>query len=113
MLRCCIICRAVDSPDLQLQYCDACQSALYCSRACQRIDWREKEHKKICKFLNVGHGDRQVRNDIHLRRQIALKEDFEIDQRFIKEGMKRFYIHFTESTFEGSRAAAQKMEKIR
>jgi hypothetical protein len=33
MLRSCIICKAVDSPTLQLEYCDACQSAVYCSRA--------------------------------------------------------------------------------
>jgi hypothetical protein len=52
----CIICRAVASQDVLFQYCAACQSALYCSKACQRKDWK-KQHKKVYKLLNVGHGD--------------------------------------------------------
>jgi hypothetical protein len=112
MPKCCIICHAVASPDIMLQYCDACQSALYCSRACQRIDWREKQHKKICKLLNVGHGDMQVRTDDHTSRQIHLKDQFESYERKLNEDVKRFFKFFTDSTFEGSRAAAQKMKKI-
>jgi hypothetical protein len=53
-IKSCIICSAVASPDLQLQYCDACQSALYCSKAYQRIDWKKK-HTQTCKLLNAGH----------------------------------------------------------
>ena len=111
MLRCCIICSAVDSPDLQLQYCDACQSAVYCSKACQTIDWK-KQHKKICKLLNVGHGDMQVRTeDMHTRRSIVTKEGFESVERCLLDGMKRFFKLFQESTFDGSRAAAKRMKK--
>jgi hypothetical protein len=109
-LRCCIVCRAEKSPDLQLQYCAACQSALYCSEACQRQDWRK--HKKICKLLNVGHGDLQVRTPNHTRRSIALKEVFEGVQRRFNEDFQRFYKLFEESTFEGSRAAARKMKEF-
>jgi hypothetical protein len=86
-------------------------SAMYCSRACQRIDWK-KQHKQICKLLNVGHGDRQVRTDDHTSRSIGLKDDFEEEQQSLNEGMKRFFKLFTESTSGGSRAAARKMKKF-
>jgi hypothetical protein len=95
-----------------LQYCDACQSAMYCSRACQRIDWKTNQHKKICKHLNVGHGDRQVRSNIHQIRQINLTLEHEEVEQSLDEGKKRFFKLFEESTFEGSRAAAQKMKKF-
>jgi hypothetical protein len=108
MLRCCIVCRAEATPDLQLQYCAACQSALYCSEACQKIDWR-KQHKKICKLLNVGHGDMQVRSDEHTRRSNNLKKLLEKLEHDLDEDGKRFFKLFEESTLEGSRAAARKM----
>jgi hypothetical protein len=110
MPKSCIICSAVASPDLQLQYCAICQSALYCSRACQREDW--KKHKQICKLLNVGHGGMQVRIDFHTSRSIARKEEFENKERNLDKDVKGFFRLFTESTFEGSRAAAQKMKKF-
>jgi hypothetical protein len=111
MPKSCVICSAVASPDLQLQYCSQCQSALYCSKACQRKDWK-KQHKKICKFLNVGHGDMQIRTDEHTSRFNDLQEAFEGGEGCRNEDDKRFFKLFQESTFEGSRAAAQKMMKI-
>jgi hypothetical protein len=114
MLRCCIVCKAEASPDLQLQYCATCQSALYCSRACQKTDW--KQHKKICKLLNVGHGDMQMRNDIHTERSKVSQEDFERNSNSLDEGLlegtNRFFKLFEKSTFEGSQAAARKMKNI-
>jgi hypothetical protein len=110
MLRCCIICRAKASPDVQLQYCAVCQSALYCSKDCQGKDWRK--HKKICKLLNVGHGDMQVRSIDHTRKSLRLKKAFETQERSLNEGTKRFFILFDESTFERSQAAARNMRKI-
>jgi hypothetical protein len=113
MPKSCIICNAVASPDLQLLYCARCQSALYCSKACQKIDWREKQHRQICKFLNVGHGDRQVRTAYHTSRQSDLKEVFEGNERSLGEGGgQRFFKLFQESTFEGSQAAAETMTKF-
>jgi hypothetical protein len=107
----CIICRTVASPDLQLLYSAQCQSSLYCSKACQRKDWKE-QRKEICKLLNVGHGDMQVRTDMHESRLVVLKEVSESNKRDLTEDMKRFFKLFEESTFEGSRAVALKMRKI-
>jgi hypothetical protein len=112
MLRCCIFCRAEASPDLRLQYCAGCQSALYCSKACQKKDWKEKQHKQICKLLNVGHGGMQVRTNLHTSRCLRLKEYAEEVGRSLDKDDKRFFKLFEESTSEGSRAAAQKMSKI-
>jgi hypothetical protein len=111
MLRSCIVCRAVATPDLQLQYCAQCQSALYCSKACQRKDWK-KQHKKICKLLNVGHGDMQVRDTIHTSASFNTQERFGRNDRSLDGDRKLFFKLFEESNFEGSRAAAQKMSKI-
>jgi hypothetical protein len=110
MSKTCIICRAVASPSLQLQYCALCQSSLYCSNACQRNDWK-KQHKEICKLLNVGHGDMQLRCEFHTDRKIDSKEQFESDELLLNEGAKRFFELFQESSFEGSQAAARKMKK--
>jgi hypothetical protein len=101
-LWCCNVCKAEASRDLQLQYCDGCQSALYCSEVCQKIDWK-KQHKKICKLLNVGHGDMQVRSDVHTSRSIDWKELFETqeqtehNQKFLLFHSLRFLIRSSDS----------------
>jgi hypothetical protein len=108
---CCINCKAVASPDHRLQYCAGCQSALYCSRACQKEDW-QKHHKQICKLLNVGHGDMQVKTSTHMSKYLDLKKALEEGKRDLDGDGKRFFKLFEESTFEGSRAAAREMKKI-
>jgi hypothetical protein len=79
--------------------------------ACQKTDWK-KRHKKICKHLNVGHGDMQVRTPIHTCRSITIKEQLESLQHSRNDNEKLFFRHFEESTFEGSRAAALKMKEF-
>jgi hypothetical protein len=111
MPKSCIVCKAVASPDIQLQYCAQCHSAVYCSHACKKMDWRN-QHRQICKFLNVGHGDMQVRTNEHTSVYIALKEQFEGGERSLTEHQKEFFKLFQESTFEGSQAAVRKMKKI-
>jgi hypothetical protein len=111
MPKCCINCSAVASQDILLKHCAACQSALYCSKACQRQDW-EEQHRQICKLLNVGDGAMQVRTDMHTDRYIELKELLEINERNLDEDGKLFFKLYQESTFEGSRAAALEMKKI-
>jgi hypothetical protein len=106
MPKTCIICRVVT-----LQYCGECKSAFYCTRTCQKEDWKT-QHKQICKLLNVGHGDMQVRSELHAHRSIESREGFESLERTLPEDMKRFFKLFTESTFEGSRVAAKEMKKL-
>ena len=45
-------CETAMTPDIvrKLKQCGACQTVAYCSRECQKSDW--KEHKKVC----VGKG---------------------------------------------------------
>jgi hypothetical protein len=112
MLSCCnIACRAEASPDLPLRYCGRCQSALYCSEACQREDWK-KQHKKLCKLLNAGHGGMQLKSGEHVSRSIRFKEIFEGHEGCLDEDDTQFFKLFTESTFEGSQAAALEMRDI-
>jgi hypothetical protein len=111
MAKSCAVCNAVASPDLQLQYCAVCQSALYCSKDCQSKDWK-KQHKKICKLLCKGHGDMQMRSPSHSKQVIFNREEFERRERSFDEDAKRFFKLFTESTFGTSRAAALEMTAI-
>jgi hypothetical protein len=53
-----------------------------------------------------------VRNANHTRRSIDSKERFESKECNLDEEFMLFFKLFQESTFEGSRAAAQKMRKI-
>jgi hypothetical protein len=84
---------------------------MYCSKGvCQKENW--KEHKKICKFLNVGEGAMQVRDPIHMKIAAELDELYEVVERSLDEDGRRFFKLFTESTLEGSQAAARKMKKF-
>ncbi|KAL1985935.1 hypothetical protein VTN96DRAFT_7200 [Rasamsonia emersonii] len=38
------------SPEQKLKRCSRCRSSLYCSRACQRADWKTGGHKRACTF---------------------------------------------------------------
>jgi hypothetical protein len=111
MPKCCILCSAVASPDLQLLYCSVCQSAMYCSKACQTKDWKT-QHKQLCKLVNVGRGDMQMRSIPHTSRFDRLQGQFERNKRNLHEDAKGLFKLFQESTFEGSQAAALKMKKI-
>jgi hypothetical protein len=110
MPKTCIVCSAVASHDIVFQYCAYCQSAMYCSKACQKKDL--KQHKQICKHLNVGHGGMQMRNYMHVRLSIQSQELFERYDRCIDKDGKRFFKLFQESKEDGSRAAAREMMKI-
>jgi hypothetical protein len=111
MSRSCIVCKVVASQDVQLSYCATCRTALYCSSKCQREDW--KQHKQICKLLNVGgDGAMQVQDDEHVKNCASVWQVFELSEKTIFGDMKQFYDLFKESTFEGSQAAARKMKKI-
>jgi hypothetical protein len=59
----CQVCKKGEAEGVELSYCNSCRSVSYCSRECQKADW--KTHKNICKKLNVddakqaGHADHQ------------------------------------------------------
>uniref|UniRef100_A0A914Y6E0 MYND-type domain-containing protein n=1 Tax=Panagrolaimus superbus TaxID=310955 RepID=A0A914Y6E0_9BILA len=37
--------------EAKIRPCSVCKMAFYCSKDCQKIDWREFNHKSICKHL--------------------------------------------------------------
>jgi hypothetical protein len=45
----CSQCKNPPSGDGKLQVCSRCRKVQYCSRDCQKADW--KEHKVVCKYL--------------------------------------------------------------
>jgi hypothetical protein len=112
MSKSCLNCKAAASTDVPILCCGACRSAVYCSKVCQRKDWKEGEHKKICKYLNVGEGAMQVRHPIHMEHLAELAKRFKEEERNLGKDGKQFFKYFTQSTFEGSQAAARKMKKI-
>jgi hypothetical protein len=111
MPKTCCTCNVVVSEAAPLLCCIACRSAMYCSKVCQKQDWKRR-HKKICKSLNVGEGALQVRASHHLANAVGQKDGFEENERRLNDNMKEFFKLFKESTLEGSQAAARKMKKI-
>ena len=86
MTNSCIACRAVESPDILLHNCAACESALYCSKACQKKDWK-KQHKQICKLLKEGCDDLFL-----LQCQpFEMKKQFETGEGGLDEDGKQFF----------------------
>lgn len=51
-LNSCLVCGG-GQEDEDLRRCSGCRSAVYCSRKCQRDDWRV--HKRECGLIQVGH----------------------------------------------------------
>jgi hypothetical protein len=110
MPKTCLNCKAVALKDVPILCCGACRAAVYCSKVCQKKDW--KEHKKICKSLNVGEGAMQVQYPVHMTCAAKLDGICEGVEHSLNDDMKRLFKLFTESTLEGSQAAARKMKKI-
>ncbi|KAJ7884512.1 hypothetical protein B0H13DRAFT_2343628 [Mycena leptocephala] len=57
-----------------LKRCTACLSFYYCSRECQRIDWREGGHREACSpsySFRLGAGDFSVRERLFMRAVLA------------------------------------------
>jgi hypothetical protein len=58
----CQVCEKREAEGVKLSFCSSCRSVGYCSRLCQKADW--KNHKVICKKLNVGDA-KQIVQAIH------------------------------------------------
>lgn len=46
-MRPCVVCNSVGTKEKPILLCRECRNVQYCSRECQKADW--KEHKKVCK----------------------------------------------------------------
>jgi hypothetical protein len=67
----CQVCEKGEAEGLKLSFCSSCRSVSYCSRECQKTDW--KAHKVICKELNVGDA-KQIVHSGHQSRAQEVKE---------------------------------------
>jgi len=52
-LKTCTICGADKA-----KACQGCGTTAYCSTACQRIDWRDRGHRKVCKKIQAAEAAR-------------------------------------------------------
>jgi hypothetical protein len=68
----CQVCKMGKAEGIKLSFCNSCRSVSYCSRTCQKADWK-KTHKVICKELNVGDAKQIVHPD-HLSQAEKVKE---------------------------------------
>jgi hypothetical protein len=84
MPKTCLNCKAVALKDVPILSCGACRSAVYCSTVCQKEQW--KEHKKICKSLNVGEGAMQVRYSPHMMVTAKQEEIYDQVEHSLDEG---------------------------
>jgi hypothetical protein len=89
MPKICRLCNVVAPEGITFSYCGACQSVMYCSKVCQKKDW--KEHKKICKSLNAGDGAIQVRSDFYEEQAAALEEASEETEGSFNDGIRQFF----------------------
>ncbi|KAH8064421.1 hypothetical protein JL722_1291 [Aureococcus anophagefferens] len=52
-LKTCTICGADKA-----KACQGCGTTAYCSTECQRIDWRDRGHRKVCKKIQAAEAAR-------------------------------------------------------
>jgi hypothetical protein len=107
----CQVCEKGEAEGLKLSFCNSCRSVSYCSRVCQKADW--KTHKVICKELNVGDA-KQIVSSSH-RSNAKTVEDFA--KRALSEKCdpreRRFFDLFFESQVDTDHTeAVRKMKKI-
>jgi hypothetical protein len=86
----CQVCEKGKAEGVKLSFCSACRSVSYCSRVCQKADW--KAHKNICKELNVGDA-KQIVNS----RAETAKEEANLALSVCGPRVRRFFDLFFES----------------
>jgi hypothetical protein len=80
---------------MKLSFCGACRSVSYCSRVCQKADW--KTHKTICKRLNVGDA-KQIVHANHQTHAEFIKQLAELNLSDCENPrVRRFFGLFSES----------------
>jgi hypothetical protein len=113
MLMKCFICNVVESADFALSSCKVCRNVVYCSRVCQRENW--KEHKQICKSLVAGaSGSMQVKHSNHTARCTSTNGLYECLRNVLSEDedFTQLLKLFRESKPGGRTAAAHEMKQI-
>ena len=58
----CDVCGKVAAEGAELQRCGQCGWRCYCGAECQRKDWKQMQHKRVCKAIV---GVRQGEVDLH------------------------------------------------
>jgi hypothetical protein len=106
----CQVCEKGMAEGLKLSFCSACRSVSYCSRECQKADW--KTHKVICKELNVGDAKQIVHPDhqsyAEQRKEMAKRALSECDPR-----ARRFFDLFLDTQGDTDHTeSVRKMKKI-
>ncbi|KAJ7055564.1 hypothetical protein C8F01DRAFT_453714 [Mycena amicta] len=69
----CMACCAIRVKS-ELQRCSACRSSQYCSRACQRHDWRQGGHREACSWRPIDDNNVSRRDSSFLH--ALLHEDY-------------------------------------
>jgi hypothetical protein len=90
----CQLCEKGKAEGVKLSFCNACRSMSYCSRECQKADW--KAHKVICMQLKVGDTKQAVHPDHQARAEVA-KERAERALSDCGPRVRRFFDLFFES----------------
>jgi hypothetical protein len=106
----CQVCEKGKAEGIKLSFCNSCRSVSYCSRACQKADW--KAHKVICKKLNVGDAKQVVHPD-HQSRANQTKERAELALSECDPRLRRLFDLFFESQGDTDHTATvRKMKAI-
>jgi hypothetical protein len=106
----CQVCEKGMAEGLTLSFCSSCRSVSYCSRACQKADW--KTHKVICKNLNVGDA-KQISHSEHHARAEKAKELAKLAISECGPRVGRFFDLFFETQGDTDHAdTVRKMKKI-
>jgi hypothetical protein len=90
----CQVCEKGEAEGLTLSFCNSCRSVSYCSRECQKADW--KTRKVICKKLNVGDAKQPVR-PLHAFRAEKTKKQSRLFISDCAPNVRRFFDLFFES----------------
>ena len=52
---CCNVCNLAST---KMKWCKKCKIVRYCSKKCQKIDWKRNNHKRLCKKIRKNGWDK-------------------------------------------------------
>lgn len=67
----CMVCKKGGSKNDQLKSCSRCRCVFYCSKECQKLDW--KNHKKLCSYLATAA--EEVGAELFFGRQLEFEDE--------------------------------------